>query len=82
MVSTNHSSPGHYQVPLPVGHVVAQVGGVTRDQQVQLQYNTIQYNTIHNTIQIERDIKNKEYLRFKINKCHFLVRPGSHRRSS
>ena len=38
MVSTNHSSPGHHQVPLPVGHVVAQVGRVARDQQIQLEY--------------------------------------------
>ena len=61
MVSTNHSSPGHHQVPLPVGHVVAQVGGVTRDQQVKLQYNTIQ---------IDRDIKVK--IRFKIKNVIFL----------
>ena len=38
MLSTNHSSPGHHQVPLPVGHVVAQVGRVARDQQIQLEY--------------------------------------------
>ena len=38
IVSTNHSSPGHHQVPLPVGHVVAQVGRVARDQQIQLEY--------------------------------------------
>ena len=29
---------GHHQVPLPVGHVVAQVGRVARDQQIQLEY--------------------------------------------
>ena len=30
--------PGLHKVPLPVGHVVAQVGRVARDQQIQLEY--------------------------------------------